>query len=106
MKRSVLALSIAAVCSLTAAALQGPPAGGPPLGAPPPGGRGPQQPPSVAAIEVEKVRDNLYVLNGGGSNSTVFITANNGVVVIDTKLSRDANGLIAVNADCRLVFVG
>jgi glyoxylase-like metal-dependent hydrolase (beta-lactamase superfamily II) len=76
---------------LTAVALQGPPAGAPPgappAGAPPPpGGRGPQQPPSVAAIDVQKLRDNLYVLTGGGGNTTVFVTANNGVVVIDTKL--------------------
>lgn len=84
MKRLLLALPIAAFCSLTAAALQGPPAGAPPPGAP--GGRGQQPPPSAAAIEVEKVKDNLYVLKGGGGNSTVFVTANNGVVVIDTKL--------------------
>jgi cyclase len=49
-----------------------------------------QQPagPSAAGIEVEKLQDNLYVLkaltNGGGGNTSVFITAN-GVVVVDTK---------------------
>jgi cyclase len=49
-----------------------------------------QQPPKPAAsaIKVEKLTDNLYVLNalaaGGGGNTSVFITAN-GVVVVDTK---------------------
>jgi glyoxylase-like metal-dependent hydrolase (beta-lactamase superfamily II) len=35
-------------------------------------------------VEVEKLKDNLFVLKGGGGNSAVFITAN-GVVVVDTK---------------------
>ena len=35
-------------------------------------------------IEVEKVRDNLYVLRGGGGNTAVFLTAN-GVTVVDAK---------------------
>lgn len=35
-------------------------------------------------VEVEKVRDNLYMLKGGGGNTGVFITST-GVVVIDTK---------------------
>jgi cyclase len=48
-----------------------------------------QQPAGAAqaqarVVEVEKVRDNLYVMRGGGGNSAVFITAN-GVVVVDTK---------------------
>jgi glyoxylase-like metal-dependent hydrolase (beta-lactamase superfamily II) len=54
--------------SLTVAAFQQPPAG--------------QQAPRV--VEVDKLKDNLYVLKGGGGNSSVFITAN-GVVVVDTK---------------------
>lgn len=45
-----------------------------------------QQPtPSAAAIEVDKVKDNLYVLRGGGGNTAAFITAG-GVVLVDTKL--------------------
>ena len=56
--------------SLTVAAFQQPPA------------------PSAAGIEVEKLQDNLYVLkaltNGGGGNTSVFITST-GVVVVDTK---------------------
>jgi glyoxylase-like metal-dependent hydrolase (beta-lactamase superfamily II) len=40
--------------------------------------------PSAAAIEVNKVRDNLFVLSGGGGNTSVFVQAN-GVTVVDTK---------------------
>jgi cyclase len=45
-----------------------------------------QQPAADApkVIEVEKVKDNLYVLRGGGGNTAVFITAT-GVVVVDAK---------------------
>jgi cyclase len=45
-----------------------------------------QQPaqPAEKVIEVDKVKDNLYVLKGGGGNTAVFITAK-GVVVVDTK---------------------
>ena len=35
-------------------------------------------------IEVEKLRDNLFVLRGGGGNSAVFVTEG-GVVVVDSK---------------------
>ena len=35
-------------------------------------------------IEVEKLRENLFVLRGGGGNSAVFVTAA-GVVVVDSK---------------------
>jgi glyoxylase-like metal-dependent hydrolase (beta-lactamase superfamily II) len=41
-----------------------------------------QQGPPV--VEVEKLKDNLFVLKGGGGNTGVFITAN-GVVVVDAK---------------------
>jgi glyoxylase-like metal-dependent hydrolase (beta-lactamase superfamily II) len=41
-------------------------------------------PPSAAAIQVDKVRDNLYVLRGGGGNTAAFISAG-GVVLVDTK---------------------
>ena len=46
-----------------------------------------QQPaptPSVENITVEKVKDNLFVMRGGGGNSAVFVTAN-GVTLVDTK---------------------
>jgi cyclase len=43
---------------------------------------GGEAPPMV--VEVEKLKDNLYMMKGGGGNSAVFITAN-GVTVVDTK---------------------
>src|SRR5437867_1884323 len=45
------------------------------------GGAGQAQ---ARVVEADKLRDNLYVMRGGGGNSAVFITAN-GVVVVDTK---------------------
>ena len=41
-----------------------------------------QQGPMV--VEVDKVKDNLWVLKGGGGNTAVFATGN-GVVVVDAK---------------------
>lgn len=41
-------------------------------------------PPQVA--ELVKVRDNLYVVKGGGGNTAAFVTAR-GVVLVDTKLA-------------------
>jgi glyoxylase-like metal-dependent hydrolase (beta-lactamase superfamily II) len=35
-------------------------------------------------VTVDKIKDNFYVMKGGGGNSSVFITGN-GVVVVDTK---------------------
>jgi cyclase len=46
-------------------------------------GTGPGEGPKVA--ELEKLKDNLYLLKGGGGNTAVFIT-DLGVVVVDTKL--------------------
>jgi glyoxylase-like metal-dependent hydrolase (beta-lactamase superfamily II) len=65
----------AGALSLSVAASQQPPAGG---------GRGGQQGPPV--VEVEKLKDNLFVLRGqgGGGNTAVFVMAN-GVAVVDTK---------------------
>ena len=54
--------------ALTAAAMQQPPAG--------------QQAPMV--VEIDKLKDNLFVMKGGGGNSSVFVTAK-GVIVVDTK---------------------
>ena len=41
-----------------------------------------QQGPKV--VEVEKIKDNLFMLKGGGGNTAVYVGAN-GVVVVDTK---------------------
>jgi glyoxylase-like metal-dependent hydrolase (beta-lactamase superfamily II) len=47
-----------------------------------------QQPPAAQpaprVVEVDKLKDNLYMMRGGGGNSAVFITST-GVVVVDTK---------------------
>src|SRR5215475_12016150 len=40
---------------------------------------------SPTAIQVDKIKDNLYVLRGGGGNTAAFVTTN-GVVLVDTKL--------------------
>lgn len=44
------------------------------------------QPPAARVVEVEKLKDNLFVLrgNGGGGNSAIFVGAS-GVTVVDTK---------------------
>jgi glyoxylase-like metal-dependent hydrolase (beta-lactamase superfamily II) len=55
------------------------------LGATEPARQAPGQQPSASALQVDKIRDNLYVLRGGGGNSAVFVTAT-GVVLVDTKL--------------------
>ena len=74
MKRLVVLgiLFTAGALSMSAAALQQAPAAG---------GQ-----PAPRVVEVEKLRDNLYMMGGagGGGNSAVFITAA-GVVVVDTK---------------------
>jgi len=41
--------------------------------------------PAPMVIEVEKLRDNFYVLRGGGGNTAVLITAS-GVTLVDTKI--------------------
>ena len=65
MTRTILLTALVVTGGLTAAAFQ-------------PGGSQPRE------VTVEKIKDNLYVMRGGGGNSAVFITAN-GVVVVDTK---------------------
>jgi cyclase len=35
-------------------------------------------------VEVEQLKDNLYILKGGGGNTTVFVQSN-GITVVDTK---------------------
>jgi cyclase len=43
-----------------------------------------QAQPPAKVVEALKIKDNLYMLNGGGGSTGVFI-ATNGVVVVDTK---------------------
>jgi cyclase len=66
MKRAIVLAVLVAVGGLSLAAYQ------------PPHQQGPK------TVEAEKLKDNLYVLRGGGGNTAVFITAN-GVVVVDAK---------------------
>lgn len=42
--------------------------------------------PAETVVEVDQLHDNLYVLRGGGGNSTAFITTD-GVVLVDTKVA-------------------
>jgi glyoxylase-like metal-dependent hydrolase (beta-lactamase superfamily II) len=65
-------LTVASLSVVAAGSLQQPAAGG--------------QQSSQRIVEVEKLKENLYVLRGmgGGGNTAVFITSN-GVVVVDTK---------------------
>ena len=46
-----------------------------------------------AALEIQKVKDNLYVITGGGGNTAAFITEK-GVVVVDTKYPEDGPGIL------------
>src|SRR5438309_5413090 len=83
MKRLTILVAVVAagVLSIAAAAYQQPAQGLPPA--------------ARAATQIEKVKDNLYMITGAdptdrnsfsGGNTGVFIT-NNGVVVVDTKLA-------------------
>ena len=70
MKRSLVfgALIVVGALSMTLKAFQQP------------GGQ-----PAPMVVTVDKLKDNLYIMKGGGGNSAVFITAD-GVTVVDTKL--------------------
>ncbi len=65
MKRIVLLTSLIAAGAMTYVAAQ----------------QGGQKP---MVVEVEKLKDNLFVLKGGGGNTTVFVQSN-GITVVDTK---------------------
>jgi glyoxylase-like metal-dependent hydrolase (beta-lactamase superfamily II) len=73
MNRGIVLGTLMAVggISLAVSAYQAPPAASPT--------------PGPKVVEVEKVRDNLYMLKGGGGNTAVFV-GTTGVVVVDTKL--------------------
>ena len=43
-----------------------------------------QKPAAPNVVEVEKLKDNLFMLKGGGGNTAVFVQAN-GITVVDTK---------------------
>ncbi len=50
-----------------------------------------QQPP--ASLEIQQVKDNLYMIKGGGGNTAVLVTEE-GVVLVDTKLSGNGPGIL------------
>ena len=86
MKRTLVlgALVLVGALSATVAAFQQAPAQpGRQGGAP--GGGGLQAPPSLAGLTTDKLKDNLYVIRGGGGNTAVFVTAD-GVTLVDTKI--------------------
>src|SRR5262245_30069423 len=47
----------------------------------------------LAQLEIQKVKDNLYVITGGGGNTAAFITEK-GVVVVDTKYPNYGPGIL------------
>jgi glyoxylase-like metal-dependent hydrolase (beta-lactamase superfamily II) len=53
--------------------------------------RGPRIPPTGA---IAKVKNNLYVIPGAGGNTTVFVT-DAGVVLVDTKLAKNGELILA-----------
>ena len=58
------------------------------------GAQQPQPVPDPANLEVQKVKDNVFVVRGGGANTTVFVTST-GVVVTDAKNPGWGNALLA-----------
>ena len=65
--------------SMAASALQAPPTPAAPTPTP-----SAAPAPAAKVAEIEKVKDNLFLLKGGGGNTAAFITEK-GVVVVDTK---------------------
>jgi cyclase len=45
------------------------------------------------ALDIQKVKDNLYIITGAGGNTGVFIT-DNGVVVVDTKNPNNGQAIL------------
>jgi cyclase len=52
-----------------------------------------QQQRQSASLEIQKVKENLYMITGGGGNTAAFITEK-GVVVVDTKLPGNGPGIL------------
>jgi glyoxylase-like metal-dependent hydrolase (beta-lactamase superfamily II) len=86
MKRTLVlgTLVLVGALSATIAAFQQAPAPAGRQGGAPAGG-GLQAAPSLAGLTVDKLKDNLFVIRGGGGNTAVFITAD-GVTLVDTKI--------------------
>ncbi len=84
-------LVLVGALSATVAALQQAPAPQPGRQG---GGGGLQAQPSLAGLTTDKLKDNLFVIRGGGGNTAVFVTAD-GVTLVDTKIYGWAPHLIA-----------
>jgi glyoxylase-like metal-dependent hydrolase (beta-lactamase superfamily II) len=82
-RSAVLGILLACGASITVAAYQ---ARG--------GGQGRGAAGGEQVIQVDKLKDNLFVLRGGGGNTAVFVGAN-GVTVVDTKIPGWGQPLIA-----------
>ncbi len=54
----------------------------------------PQNPPAPAALNLQKVTENLYVLIGDGGN-VAFMPTSEGVILVDDKFDRDAPQILA-----------
>jgi glyoxylase-like metal-dependent hydrolase (beta-lactamase superfamily II) len=52
-----------------------------------------QQQRPLAQLEIQKVKDNLYVITGSGGNTAAFITGK-GVVVVDTKFANNGPDIL------------
>jgi cyclase len=52
-----------------------------------------QQPPQQQELQIEKVKDNLYVITGNGGNTAAFVAAA-GVVLVDTKLANNGQKIL------------
>src|SRR5678815_5334774 len=78
-------LVLVGALSATIAAFQQAPAQAGRQGGAPAGGGGLQAEPSLAGLTVDKLKDNLFVVRGGGGNTAVFVTAD-GVTLVDTKI--------------------
>jgi glyoxylase-like metal-dependent hydrolase (beta-lactamase superfamily II) len=53
-----------------------------------------QAPPAPAQLNLQKVKDDLYMIEGDGGNVAVYLT-NDGVILVDDKFERDFNDIMA-----------
>lgn len=52
-----------------------------------------QQPQQQQELQIEKVKDNLYVITGNGGNTAAFVHGK-GVVIVDTKLANNGQRIL------------